>query len=325
MNDEKIEALLERITIAVEQIATAVVGGKLHQDKSTAEYLIVDNLSTEDDDAVVNKQEDCHRSLEAFLNSKGISIKVIPAEDAADQVIDNLSLFLGEHYRALSGILAKIKRAMQKGMTIEESLKGRAQVDVSTACQFCDRLHKEVAFLEQYKYFRSPTYLIKAKTTTMPRAQRFFGGQWLERFILQKVKSVHSQIITEAGCHQSFDFIVNPQITLSNGDEFELDILVEIGASIYWIEAKSGDYSQHVAKYSKFARTLGLDYEHSLMVLVDVPENRCNALSSLFTMTVCDLLSFEKKLLTVVRKDTTSIQRFVETSNFRGIEKNVSL
>ncbi|MGC8989204.1 MAG: hypothetical protein ACP5MD_03695, partial [Verrucomicrobiia bacterium] len=214
-----------------------------------------------------------------------------------------LSLYLGERYDALSGLLAKIKRAMQNGMPITESLKNRSQQDISSACQFFTRLH-EVAFLEQYQYFRSPTYLIKAKTTTLPTAQRFFGGQWLERFILQKIKSVHGQLAAEVNGHLDFEYLINPQIVLPNGDDFELDILAAIGSSIYWIEAKSGDYQQHVNKYSKFSRVLGLDYAHSMMVLTDVSDDRCEALSSLFSMTVCNLKSFEETLLSVARSDT---------------------
>jgi hypothetical protein len=59
-----------------------------------------------------------------------------------------------------------------------------------------------------------------------------------------------------------------------------------------------------VAKYSKFARLLGLDDAHSLMVLTDVPDERCEALSSLFSMSVCNLRSVEDTLMAVVRSDT---------------------
>jgi len=300
MNNKKIEALLERIAIALERLA-----GQAGNHRSPTEEIPPESSAAELADPIdspLPSELSDPAVLEPFLNSKGIQIKVVPAEDAADQVIDSLSLFLGERYDALSGLLAKIKRAMQSGMPITESLKNLSQKDVSSACQFCTRLH-EVAFLEQYQYIRSPTYLIKAKTTTLPRAQRFFSGQWLERFILQKLKSVRNQLAAEVNSHLPFEYLINPQIVLPNGDDFELDILAAIGSFIYWIEAKSGDYQQHVAKYSKLARLLGLDYSHSLMVLTDVSDDRCDALSSLFSMTVCNLRTFENKLLYVARSD----------------------
>jgi len=300
MSNDRIEALLERIALALERLAEQThrrgVVAEAPQGRPDAEEGVLDSLRP-------SLSPPCPSILEPFLSSKGIRIKVRPADDAADHIIDSLSLYLGERYDALSGLLAKIKRAMQNGAPITESLKGRPQQDVSTACQFCTLLH-DVAFLEQYQYLRSPTYLIRAKTTTLPKAQRFFGGQWLERFILQKVKAVYAQVSSEVTEELGFEYLINPQITLPNGDDFELDILAAIGSSIYWIEAKSGDYQQHVAKYSKFARLLGLDFDHSFMVLTDVPDARCDALSSLFSMTVCTLRTFEEKLLTVARNDT---------------------
>ena len=301
MNNQRIEELLERIAVALERLATSG-DARANVDARTTAHAALEETSTYTDTA---SRAGSSRSsaLVSFLASRGIQIKVIPPEDASDNIIDSLSLFLGERYDALSGLLAKIKRAMQSGMPITESLKNRSQQDVSSNCQFCTRLH-EVAFLEQYQYFRSPTYLIKAKTTTLPKAQRFFAGQWLERFILQKVKAVHAQVAAEISSELDFEYLLNPQIILPNGDDFELDILARFGPWVYWIEAKSGDYQQHVAKYSKFARLIGLDYAHSLMVLTDVPDDRCEALSSLFSMSVCNLRSFEEKLLAVARSDT---------------------
>jgi hypothetical protein len=301
MNNERIEELLERIAVALERLAASgdaranVNAGKTIQAGLEKADVHIDTAS--------HTAPSPASALKSFLSTRGIQIKVIPPDDAADDIIDSLSLFLGERYEALSGLLTKIKRAMQSGMPITESLKNRAQQDVSSNCQFCTRLH-EVAFLEQYQYFRSPTYLIKAKTTTLPKAQRFFGGQWLERFILQKIKAVHGQVAAEVSSQPDFEYLINPQIILPNGDDFELDVLARFGPWVYWVEAKSGDYQQHVAKYSKFARLLGLDYAHSLMVLTDVPDDRCEALSSLFSMSVCNLRSFEEKLLAVARSDT---------------------
>lgn len=300
MDNDKIEALLERIALALERLVERVDSCGLapeplrnrHEEEEIAPDVLPPNFGLPSPSI-----------LEPFLDSKKIRIKVRATDDAADQVIDSLSLFLGERYDALSALLGKIKRNMQTGMSITVSLKNRSQQDVSSACQFCKRLH-EVAFLEQYQYLRSPTYLIKAKTTTLPKAQRFFGGQWLERFTLQKIKAIHAQVGSEATARLGFEYLINPQVTLPNGDDFELDILAAIGPHIYWIEAKSGDYQQHVAKYSKFARLIGLDFDHSFMVLTDIPDDRCDALSSLFSMTVCTLRTFEEKLLAVVRNDT---------------------
>ncbi len=177
MNEQRIEALLERIAVALERLA----GDRDAREGFVAEQAPQTACASADEvriDAASDTAPSRPSVLETFLHSRGIRIKTVPPDDAADAMIDSLSLYLGERYDALSSLLAKIKRAMQSGMPITESLKNRSQQDISSNCQFCTRLH-EVAFLEQYQYFRSPTYLIKAKTTTLPRAQRFLLGSGL--------------------------------------------------------------------------------------------------------------------------------------------------
>lgn len=291
MVSKQMEDILERIALALECIAEKLPS--FTEEQGAADFVIshvevgeevTPQVPPNDENGVVSR-------LEPFLTQRGVTVKTIPELGAADQVIDSLSMALGEQYVALSSLVTKIKRAMQTGTVITESLVGKPQLEVSAVCQFCHRLH-EIAFLEYYKYYRSPKYLIRAKTTTLPQAQRFFAGQWLERYALGKVKEVHSQVEAALGSRLRLEYMVNPQIVLLNGDDFELDVLAAIGESIFWIEAKTGDYQQYVAKYSRVARVLGLDYDHSIMILPDMALPTCEALSSIFSMTVCNLESF---------------------------------
>lgn len=102
-----------------------------------------------------------------------------------------------------------------------------------------------------------------------------------------------------------FSYLLNPQITLPNGDDFELDLICHASGSFFWIEAKSGNYQQHISKYSKMSKILNLDSRHSIMVLPDISEDRCTALTSLFSMTVCSLSCLEEILVETIRKDQT--------------------
>jgi hypothetical protein len=303
LTPEEHQQLLERIACSLERIEGLLAsGGNGVRNRISPS---IQDHPAQTNDAPDSPSEENGRDVnqvEEFLISKGIKIKVMKPEDVADGVIDSLSIFLGERYSALRSILIKIKRSMQTGPPITEQLSKRTQEDISSVCQFCSRLHS-IAFLEQYKYFRSPQYTIRAKTTTLPKAQMFFGGQWLERFTLQKLRQAHSMVQAETGEQVDFQYLINPQVILPNGDDFELDIIAVIGGHPFWIEAKSGDYQQHVQKYSRLARQLGLDYAHSMMVLTDVVDEQCDALSSLFSMTVTNLNTFECKVLTTLRKE----------------------
>ncbi|MCS6851570.1 MAG: hypothetical protein NZ700_10440 [Gemmataceae bacterium] len=248
--------------------------------------------------------------LVEFLNQRNIRIKNLPRLNGIDETIDRLALFLGERYEALSSLLSKIKRAMQRGLPISEDLAGRRPEDINSVCQFCTLLH-EFAFLEEYHYLRAPRCVIHAKTTTLPMAQRFFGGQWLERYVLQKIRGAHAQVAREVAGELAFEFLINPQIELPNGADFELDVLALIGSSVYWVEAKTAEFQQHVLKYSKFARFLRLDEDHAFLVVADLAENRCRTLSDLFSMSVCNLRMFENRFLAVARSDSAGGNPFL--------------
>ena len=119
-------------------------------------------------------------------------------------------------------------------------------------------------------------------------AINFLTGQWLERFVKSTLlKAAQSG---EEALH--FAYLMNPQIILPNGDDFELDILFFLEGEIYWFEAKTGQYQNYVEKYARMSRLLNLDPDHAYMVLTDIDTNTTAALTKLFNMQVLDVESF---------------------------------
>ena len=305
----RIAAALERIADALEQSsalgASTVRNGDAEGVATVVIPAVMDTLlgnGAAADPAPEPATSQAVNAIREFLNDRGISIKATPLEGPADQVINSLSLYLGERYGSLKLILISIKRNMQHGGYFTESVKHYTQQSVSDATQFCTLLYN-VAFLEEYKYSRSPHYLIRAKTTTLPKAQNFFSGQWLERFVLQKVQAVVSQLARDKGVDLDFAYLLNPQIILPNGDDFEMDMLFCVSNCFFWIEAKSGEYQQHIAKYSRMSSILKLDYQHAIMVLTDITPDKSAALSSLFNMTVYDLHQLEAGIAATLRAE----------------------
>lgn len=303
MENSELKSLLERIAIALERIACSLEQSRSpNRERNLGNTIEVKQEILPDENIDLRDSIFIDNVIETFLNSRNIKIKIAPPEDPADDVINSLAEFLGNHYNALSDLLAKIKSNMQRGGTITFAIKDYSQRDISDICKFCTRLH-EIAFLEQYKYFRSPEYLIKAKTTTLPAAQNFFSGKWLERFVLQAVQKAVAVISNDIGRKLDFSYLINPQIILPNNDDFELDLIFHVDRSFFWVEAKTGDYQQHISKYSKMAKIIGLDYKHSIMVLPDIQPERSTALTSLFSMTVYGLSQLEAGLTETIRKD----------------------
>ncbi|MCS6776523.1 MAG: hypothetical protein RMJ43_01030 [Chloroherpetonaceae bacterium] len=288
-HEQEILARLDRIIALLERIAPPQ--GPTPQAASVTHAIVSppgsagQDLDTEPAGAPVY---DVDPGILALLEGRGIRIKTVPPRNAADRTIDSLAQYVGDNYHRVKDLLAKIKRTMQRGDTFVESLQERTQEDVTVNCQLCTRLHA-LAFLAEYKYEKSPKFLIRARSASLPAAQKFFSGQWLERFIALCVQRVleRRQLLADSA------LLANPQIILPNGNDFELDLIVRVRDDFYWIEAKTGAYQDYVQKYSRFARILGLDYVHSIMVLTDVSNECCDSLSSLFEMTVTNAESFE--------------------------------
>lgn len=237
-----------------------------------------------------------------FLAGRGITVTHIPSEESFDPVLNGLANFLGTHYEVVKPLYQQIKRNMQLGDDFAINLKDESPRNISLICQFGKKLY-DVAFLEQYRYFRSPQYLLRAKTTRLPTAQNFFSGQWLERYIMQQVGVAVNTVRAQSTESVDFGYVANPHITLANEQEGELDFLFYVNEAIYWIETKSGDYQQHISKYSMIARTLDLDEHHAIMVLTDIPPSRSAELTALFGMGVCSLEQFQEELLRSLQQD----------------------
>lgn len=227
-------------------------------------------------------------SIRRYLEARGIRIRRVPPPNPADPVLDRLALFLGRRHQSLRDVLAWLKRTMQTGNQWRLSLAGRPQEVICDCCQFCHQLH-QMAFLTEYRYYRSPRCLIEARTSPAPEVQNFLSGQWLERFVRQQVEAVAGGLQREG-----LSILANAQITLPNNDDFELDLLVELGGAICWIEAKTGAYQQYVRKYARMAHVLGLNADRSFLVLSDVPAAVCGNLSQLTGMTVCPAQGFQQ-------------------------------
>jgi len=284
------------------EVAEQITDESTEADPSTTSSLATTTAFSANGNRPSATVDSSTKRLTEFLAGRGITITQLAGEESFDPVLNGLASFLGTHYDSVKPLYQQIKRNMQMGSDFTISLKGEPPKTISLICQFGKKLY-DVALLEQYRYFRSPQYLLRAKTTRLPTAQNFFSGQWLERYIIQQVQDTVSGLQAQAEQPIDFGYVANPRITLANDQEGELDLLFHFNEQIYWIETKSGDYQQHISKYSMIARTLNLDEKHALMVLTDIPASRSAELTALFGMGVCALEEFQKSLLVTLKQD----------------------
>jgi len=302
-----IEDTLERIAHALERIADALESrNKLEFRKHSTVKYDSDNVTAED---FVNDTQD----LEEFLNSRNIRIKAIKENEDADAVLDKIALYIGKRYNLVKDLIANIKRSLNTGRTFRMDLKNYSQEEIASITQLCSNLH-QIAFLQEYKYFKSPNYVLYACPNRIPKVINFFTGGWLERYVKKSVEEIISSCKEKLSC----SYIMNPQVILPNGDDFELDLVFRIEDEFFWFEAKTGDYQRYVDKYSKVAKILNLDYEHAYMILTDITRDGAQALTTLFHMNVVRIDDFPDVFGKVINRLCLRVQEEV-----RKLENNI--
>jgi hypothetical protein len=283
MSEELIK-VLERIAFALEKIADS-----LNKDKINKNYFVEPSVTMFDENKVEIQREAIkdREVIEDFLLSRNVIIKYIPPEEEADEILDKISIFMGNRYSLIKPFYEQIKYNMNSGGSIRMDLRNKTQEEVSAICQLATMLH-EIAFLEEYNYLKSPRFLLFARPSRIPKALNFFSGKWLENFVKSQVISILQQVNPDL----KFSYLLNPQIKLPNGDDFELDLLFAIENEIYWLEAKTGDYQRYIEKYSKVSQILKLDWNSCFMILTNITPSGADALKKLFRMNVVPIEKF---------------------------------
>jgi|LDZT01.1.fsa_nt_gi hypothetical protein len=298
MIDDKLINILERIATALETIAeknSSTLPFNINSELHNINENINSTRSEEINEQVIIPVNDVN-PIFRFLADKNIQVKTFQINEEIDDVLDNIALFMGNRYNRIKKVYNTIKSKLNTGTTFRLDLKNATQEEVSYSCQLCNSLH-QIAFLSEYKYFKSPQFVINGRPNRIPTAIKFFTGQWLERFIKTEVKNSIRKLETPI----KFAYLTNPQIILPNGDDFELDVLFSIDEEIFWFEAKTGDYQNYVDKYSRMAKLLQLDNKHAFMVLTEVNEQNCIALRKIFGMEVVNIEKFSETFQNSIR------------------------
>ncbi|MGK7923972.1 MAG: hypothetical protein AB4290_01740 [Spirulina sp.] len=229
---------------------------------------------------------ECDRAI-AWLNSRNIEVKNYHKPAPEDRVFNHMALILGRKYDLVKRLYLQIKRNHHDNQSFSLNLSSRPPQEIGACTQF-GKILFERAFLKEYRYHRN-SKTIYANTIKEGGIKRFFDGNWFERFIkLEIVEILAAQEV-------QYQLLVNSQIVLATGEDFELDMLFLIEGEPLWIECKTGDYQAHIEKYSKFRGTLGISPDRALLVILDLKDELTESLTSLYGLRVLNqnnLLSF---------------------------------
>ncbi|MCS6869965.1 MAG: hypothetical protein NZ571_00755 [Anaerolineae bacterium] len=228
--------------------------------------------------------EPAQDNIRQFLTKAGITIRSLSEPQEHDETLDRLAQLMGLRYPNIRLVYQNIKRSLNNGDTFVVNLSGYGDRCVADSTQLCTELHR-LAFLEHYEYRKAPHYRITARPSRNPIAYNFFTGGWLERF----TRAHLSKMLVASNV--PFNIAYNIQVVLPEERNFEFDILLSIGTSgrILWFETKTSDYQDRIHKYSVLARIMGLPPQQVYLVLLETPEQTCEALRRMHKMNVLNL------------------------------------
>jgi len=238
--------------------------------------------------------------IESFLNSKNIKIRSVDMGEEEEKLAQIADL-MGSQYSLIKRFYGMIKSSMNSGNSFSINLRDEPQQVIVTTCQVATELYK-IAFLEEYRYFRAPRCLLVARASRSPQALNFLSGNWLERYVRNRLIRLAKRQTGKI----DFSHIANAKVTLSNGDDFEMDLLFHANDQFYWVESKTGGYQDKVQKYSEIASDLGLQRNQAIIVLADVSQDAKTSLSSLYHLSVISVdeveATFERILKSHLRE-----------------------
>jgi len=220
---------------------------------------------------------DRHRA-ERWLQEKRLALKGERQAFEREPVLDEIAVFLGEHYDDLSRLHKKIKDSFSipdKPIIIEGivSEAERAQ------CMAFSRVLKRHRWIRMLPDIRNNTIVI---APNFDGQRAFFDGLWFERFLYIKLRYL------AASWGHDCSALLNYNVELSNGTEINLDIFAIIGDQPFFIECKSGGISKDLDKHRRLKQFLRLSPNHVLCVKLNARPQPALRLSRGFGLTVVD-------------------------------------
>lgn len=238
-----------------------------------------------------------------LLAAHDVTIESIRACNTADAVFDQLAVQLGNNYQQLSFFYTNLRRYLNIDPTRRSdffnlSLNARSQQEIAITTNFCTNLLK-YAFVQKYRYDRNTkmVYLSPQMTGDIPS---FFTGYWFERYIFKRV----CDLLDAAG--MDYTALANVKMRFPDGDGFELDMLFLIKAVLLWVECKTGNFEDHIAKYSKHRRAMNIPKSRALLVVLELDPERADALSSIHSLTFVGHEQIDERIQMVLEASDTS-------------------
>ncbi|MGB3614362.1 MAG: hypothetical protein WBA10_11280, partial [Elainellaceae cyanobacterium] len=214
-----------------------------------------------------------------------------------DSLLDSLSAYLGENYATLNKFHRKLKNEV--GLKLYFTFANHTQREISIHKQFIRQL-KSSNFLKLGRIIKRddrPDYII-AISHDRSDIKAFLNGVWFERYVYHKV----AETLKAEGIQH--EYLRNPKITYPNGEVSELDLFFLVDGKPLLLECKSGqNHDYDIEKFVRHRRTLGLNAENSIFVVLDIDESEAYIRSKTWEITAVDQIKLIEHIKATIAAD----------------------
>lgn len=278
MNEEEILTTLKKLEERLERIETLLISHVEDQDITIANSPRGEEVEMPVTIArLFTRHEILVEGISHFINS--------------DNAIDEIARYMGDNYGYIEDLLDQIKRHIQKH-SFTFSLKKISAKQRQMSERLVRMLEKQM-FIEGFKNNeeeQNPALIIQ--NARHPKAISFLNGEWLERYVQQRVNEIAADLELE----EELGLLKNPVVKLWDGTDFEFDLLCSMNKEIYWLESKSGEYIEYIKKYSNIAKHLKLKPENVFVIVPHVTKEECVQLKDVFGVSIVNLDTLPNQL-----------------------------
>ena len=133
-----------------------------------------------------------------------------------------------------------------------------------------------------------PERTICGDIADIPRVISFFNGQWLERFASVEAEKAARETAARLGT--DYEVLEGAGIEeIATGKTNELDVVIRIGKSLFWIECKCGSFHESAyLKYYRLGKRISVVPDHMILLAADLADReKGNVISYFYQYQVC--------------------------------------
>jgi hypothetical protein len=221
-----------------------------------------------------------HRAILDWLHGRSITATINAGAVDTSGFFDEAAVAIGTDRELLGHVCDRIRYAQQKELNSAlVYLDKRSDGEAKAIEAFARKLH-HWSLVARYFVNEQEKKNIRLILQSAPSVRRFFAGEWLEWFALMTVLRICKERGVEFSCAR------NLILNLPGDEKRELDVffLLKNSQPLY-VECKTGEFRQDLAKYVALRKRLNLDSRHFIICVADMDRDHAKGLRAMHDLT----------------------------------------